>query len=228
MIEIRDVTKTYTMGLVEVHALRGVSLRVAAGEWVAITGPSGSGKSTLMHIIGCLDTPTRGAYTLNGIQVSGMNDDQLAAVRSGQIGFIFQAFNLLPRATALKQVLLPMQYQHGDARAPRAERVRRARHALELVGLGERVNHRPAELSGGQQQRVAIARALAQQPAILLADEPTGNLDSKSGAEVMEIFQRLHREQRLTLVMVTHDPKIAAQAQRVIYIQDGQVASPGA
>jgi len=224
MIEIRGVTKVYQMGEIEVHALRGASLNVAPGEWVAITGPSGSGKSTLMHIIGCLDTPTAGSYRLNDIEVSGLTDNQLAAVRNGQIGFVFQTFNLLPRATALQQVMLPMQYHRDGARLPRAERVRRAREALELVGLDDRQRHRPTELSGGQQQRVAIARALAQQPSILLADEPTGNLDSKSGVEVMDILRRLHRERGLTVVMVTHDPKVAAQAQRIIHIQDGLVA----
>jgi putative ABC transport system ATP-binding protein len=223
MIEIREVTKVYQMGEIEVHALRGASLNVAPGEWVAITGPSGSGKSTLMHIIGCLDTPTAGSYRLNDNEVSGLNDNQLASVRNGQIGFVFQTFNLLPRATALQQVMLPMQYHRDGARLPRAERVRRAREALELVGLGDRLRHRPTELSGGQQQRVAIARALAQQPSILLADEPTGNLDSKSGAEVMEILRNLHRERGLTVVTVTHDPKVAAQAQRIIHIQDGLV-----
>jgi len=223
MIEIREVTKVYQMGEIEVHALRGASLNVAPGEWVAITGPSGSGKSTLMHIIGCLDTPTAGSYRLNDNEVSGLNDNQLASVRNGQIGFVFQTFNLLPRATALQQVMLPMQYHRDGARLPRAERMRRAREALELVGLGDRLRHRPTELSGGQQQRVAIARALAQQPSILLADEPTGNLDSKSGAEVMEILRNLHRERGLTVVTVTHDPKVAAQAQRIIHIQDGLV-----
>jgi len=223
MIEIREVTKVYQMGEIEVHALRGASLNVAPGEWVAITGPSGSGKSTLMHIIGCLDTPTTGSYRLNDNEVSGLNDNQLASVRNGQIGFVFQTFNLLPRATALQQVMLPMQYHRDGARLPRAERMRRAREALELVGLGDRLRHRPTELSGGQQQRVAIARALAQQPSILLADEPTGNLDSKSGSEVMEILRNLHRERGLTVVMVTHDPKVAAQAQRIIHIQDGLV-----
>jgi putative ABC transport system ATP-binding protein len=223
MIEIREVTKVYQMGEIEVHALLGASLNVAPGEWVAITGPSGSGKSTLMHIIGCLDTPTAGSYKLNGIEVSGLTDNQLAAVRNKQIGFVFQTFNLLPRATALDQVRLPMQYHRDGARLPHVERVRRAREALELVGLGDRLHHRPTELSGGQQQRVAIARALAQQPSILLADEPTGNLDSKSGAEVMEIFHRLHRERGLTVVTVTHDPNVAKQAQRIIHLQDGLV-----
>lgn len=223
MIKIREVTKVYRMGMVDVHALRGATLNVAPGEWVAITGPSGSGKSTLMHIIGCLDTPTAGFYQLNGIEVNGLNDNQLADVRNGQIGFVFQSFNLLPRAPALQQVMLPMRYHRVGQRLPHAERVRHATEALELVGLGDRLHHRPAELSGGQQQRVAIARALAQQPAILLADEPTGNLDTKSGVEVMEIFHRMHDEKGLTVVMVTHDPKVAAQAQRIIHIQDGLV-----
>ena len=223
MIEIREITKVYQMGEIEVHALRGASLDVAPGEWLAITGPSGSGKSTLMHIIGCLDTPTAGSYRLNDIEVSGLTDNQLAAVRNGQIGFVFQTFNLLPRATALQQVMLPMRYHRDGSRLPRSERIQRAREALELVGLGDRLRHRPTELSGGEQQRVAIARALAQQPSILLADEPTGNLDSKSGAEVVEILRSLHRERGLTVVMVTHDPKIAAQAQRIIHIQDGLV-----
>jgi putative ABC transport system ATP-binding protein len=226
MIAIQNMTKVYGMGDAEVHALGGVSLEIAKGEWVAITGPSGSGKSTLMHIIGCLDSPTAGEYWLNGVEVSGMDDTQLASVRNREIGFVFQSFNLLSRVNALQQVMLPLQYQRGDKRLPRADRAKRAREMLELVGLGDRMHHLPTELSGGQQQRVAIARALAQQPSILLADEPTGNLDSKSGAEVMEILHRLHREQGLTVVMVTHDPKVAAQAQRAIHFQDGLIAEP--
>ncbi len=226
MIAIQNMTKVYGMGDAEVHALGGVSLEIAKGEWVAITGPSGSGKSTLMHIIGCLDSPTAGEYWLNSVEVSGMDDTQLASVRNREIGFIFQSFNLLSRVNALQQVMLPLQYQRDDKRLPRGDRAKRAREMLELVGLGDRMRHLPTELSGGQQQRVAIARALAQQPSILLADEPTGNLDSKSGAEVMEILHRLHREQGLTVVMVTHDPKVAAQAQRVIYFQDGLIAEP--
>ena len=226
MIAIQNMTKIYGMGDAEVHALGGVSLEIAKGEWVAITGPSGSGKSTLMHIIGCLDSPTAGEYWLNSVEVSGMDDSQLASVRNREIGFVFQSFNLLSRVNALQQVMLPLQYQRGDKRLPRGDRAKRAREMLELVGLGDRMRHLPTELSGGQQQRVAIARALAQQPSILLADEPTGNLDSKSGAEVMEILHRLHREQGLTVVMVTHDPKVAAQAQRVIYFQDGLIAEP--
>ena len=226
MIAIQNMTKVYGMGDAEVHALGGVSLEIAKGEWVAITGPSGSGKSTLMHIIGCLDSPTAGEYWLNSVEVSGMDDSQLASVRNREIGFVFQSFNLLSRVNALQQVMLPLQYQRGDKRLPRADRAKRAREMLELVGLGDRMHHLPTELSGGQQQRVAIARALAQQPSILLADEPTGNLDSKSGAEVMEILHRLHREQGLTVVMVTHDPKVAAQAQRAIHFQDGLIAEP--
>ena len=226
MIAIQNMTKVYGMGDAEVHALGGVSLEIAKGEWVAITGPSGSGKSTLMHIIGCLDSPTAGEYWLNSVEVSGMDDSQLASVRNREIGFVFQSFNLLSRVNALQQVMLPLQYQRGDKRLPRGDRAKRAREMLELVGLGDRMRHLPTELSGGQQQRVAIARALAQQPSILLADEPTGNLDSKSGAEVMEILHRLHREQGLTVVMVTHDPKVAAQAQRIIYFQDGLIAEP--
>lgn len=226
MIAIQNMTKVYGMGDAEVHALGGVSLAIAKGEWVAITGPSGSGKSTLMHIIGCLDSPTAGEYWLNGVEVSGMDDTQLATVRNREIGFIFQNFNLLSRVDALQQVMLPLQYQRGDKRLPRSDRAKRAREMLGLVGLADRMRHLPTELSGGQQQRVAIARALAQQPSILLADEPTGNLDSKSGAEVMEILHRLHREQGLTVVMVTHDPKVASQAERVIHFQDGLIAEP--
>lgn len=223
MISIQNMTKVYGMGEAEVRALDGVSLDITKGEWVAITGPSGSGKSTLMHIIGCLDSPTSGEYWLNGVEVSGMDDVQLASVRNREIGFVFQSFNLLSRVDALQQVILPLQYQRGEKRLPRGERSKRARAMLEMVGLGDRTHHRPTELSGGQQQRVAIARALAQQPSILLADEPTGNLDTKSGAEVMDIFHRLHSEQGLTVVMVTHDPKVASQAQRVIYFQDGLI-----
>lgn len=224
MIAIQNMTKVYGTGDIAVHALAGVSLEIEKGEWVAITGPSGSGKSTLMHIIGCLDSPTSGEYWLNGTEVSGMDDAQLATVRNREIGFVFQSFNLLSRVDALQQVMLPLQYQRGEKRLPRGGRAKRAREMLELVGLADRMHHRPAELSGGQQQRVAIARALAQQPSILLADEPTGNLDTKSGAELMEIFHRLHREQGLTVVMVTHDHQIASQAQRAIYIQDGFIA----
>jgi putative ABC transport system ATP-binding protein len=225
MIEIEDVTKVYQMGEVEVHALRGVSLKIEQGEWVAIMGPSGSGKSTLMHVIGCLDTPTAGAYRLGGVEVGGMEDDELAAIRNQQIGFVFQTFNLLPRTSALKQVMLPMQYTRDGQRVPLAERERRAREALEMVGLGERMDHQPTELSGGQQQRVAIARALVNGPPIIMADEPTGNLDSKAGDEVMEILHRLNEERSITVVMVTHDEEIGAQAGRVVRLRDGLIVN---
>jgi putative ABC transport system ATP-binding protein len=223
MIEIENVTKVYQMGEVQVHALRGVTLDIEQGEWVAIMGPSGSGKSTLMHIIGCLDTPTAGLYRLGGVEVEEMNENQLAAIRNRRIGFVFQTFNLLPRTSALKQVILPMQYTRDGARIPLAEREGRAREALEMVALADRMDHHPTELSGGQQQRVAIARALVNNPAIIMADEPTGNLDSKSGAEVMEILQRLHEERGITVVMVTHDDEICAQAERVVRLRDGMV-----
>lgn len=218
MIELQDVTKTYLMGEIEVHALRGASLRVEKGEWVAIMGPSGSGKSTLMNIIGCLDAPTAGSYQLDGAEVAGMNDKEMASIRNRKIGFIFQTFNLLPRVTALRNAELPLLYGSGHANSSM-----RAHAALEAVGLGDRVRHSPSEMSGGQQQRVAIARALVNDPAIILADEPTGNLDSKSGAEIMGILRQLHREQGITIVMVTHDSNLAAQTQRIIHIKDGLV-----
>ena len=221
MIEIENVTKVYQMGEVQVHALRGVSLTIDQGEWVAVMGPSGSGKSTLMHIIGCLDTPTAGAYRLDGVDVSGMGENQLAAIRNRQIGFVFQTFNLLARTSALKQVMLPMQYTRDGARVPVGEREQRARDALEMVGLSDRMDHHPTELSGGQQQRVAIARALVNNPAIIMADEPTGNLDSTSGDEVMEILHRLHEERGIMIVMVTHDEEIGAQAERIVRLRDG-------
>jgi putative ABC transport system ATP-binding protein len=223
MIEIERVTKIYQMGEVQVHALRGVSLGIDQGEWVAVMGPSGSGKSTLMHIIGCLDTPTAGVYRLDGVDVSGMGENQLAAIRNRQIGFVFQTFNLLARTSALKQVMLPMQYSRNGARIPLSEREQRAREALEMVGLGDRMDHHPTELSGGQQQRVAIARALVNDPNIIMADEPTGNLDSTSGAEVMEILHHLHEERGITIVMVTHDEEIGAQAERIVRLRDGLI-----
>ncbi len=227
LIEIRDLTKVYRMGEVEVHALRGVSLDIEKGEWVAIMGPSGSGKSTMMHIIGCLDVPTSGRYVLNGTDVSRMTEIELAAVRNHEIGFVFQAFNLLARASAIKQVMLPMQYSRDGARVPRSERRARAEEALEMVGLGGWRNHRPSELSGGQRQRVAIARALVCSPSILMADEPTGNLDSKSGADVLGIFHRLHEERGITVVMVTHDEAIGGEAERVLRLFDGKLVSTG-
>ncbi len=221
VIQIENVKKIYKMGEVEVPALNGVSFEVKTGEMVAITGPSGSGKSTLMNIIGCLDTPTSGTYILDGVDVSKLSDDEQANIRNKKIGFVFQTFNLLPRTRALDNVELPMVY----AGAP--DRRQRALDALESVGLKERVHHRPNELSGGQQQRVAIARALVNNPSIILADEPTGNLDSKSGAEIMNIFKTLNRERGLTVVLVTHDPSIAAQAQRIIHVRDGLLVNNG-
>jgi putative ABC transport system ATP-binding protein len=219
VIQIQDVKKVYRLGEVEVSALNGVSLQVEPGEMVALTGPSGSGKSTLMNIIGCLDTPTSGTYYLDGAQADRMNEDELAQIRNKKIGFVFQSFNLLPRIPALDQVELPMVY------AGARDRKERALAALDAVGLKERVHHRPNELSGGQQQRVAIARALVNNPSIMLADEPTGNLDSKSGAEIMGIFKSLNKDQGMTIVLVTHDPNIASQAQRVIRFRDGVVVS---
>lgn len=218
LIETNDLWKTYRMGSEEIHALRGVSLQIARGEYVAIMGPSGSGKSTLMNLIGCLDTPTKGGYLLNNKQVSQMNDNELARIRNEEIGFVFQTFNLLPRASALQNVELPLVY----AGVPGKERSTRARQALEKVELGDRMGHRPNELSGGQRQRVAIARALVNNPSILLADEPTGNLDSKTGAEIMGLFARLH-ESGNTIVLVTHEADVAAHARRSIHLRDGQV-----
>jgi putative ABC transport system ATP-binding protein len=220
LIETRDLWKTYEMGSEKIHALRGVSIQIERGEYVAIMGPSGSGKSTLMNLIGCLDTPSVGSYLLNGKNVSGMNDDELARIRNEEIGFVFQTFNLLPRATAFHNVELPMIY---GGMAP-AERRERANEMLRLVELGDRMNHRPNQLSGGQRQRVAVARALVNRPSILLADEPTGNLDSKTGVEIIALFKRLH-EQGNTIVLITHEADVAANARRVIQIRDGAVGS---
>ena len=217
VIEIENVTKTYQMGETEVHALRGVSLHVEHGEMVAIVGPSGSGKSTLMNIIGCLDLPSNGIYRLDGVDVHKLNDDALAEIRNQKIGFVFQNFNLLPRTSALEQVELPMVY------AGKPDRQKRALEALTQVGLGDRTHHRPNELSGGQQQRVAIARALVNDPAIILADEPTGNLDSTSGAEIINIFKTLNRDKNMTIILVTHDPDVAAEAERTIHVKDGMI-----
>ena len=218
LIEVRDLWKTYVMGSEEIHALRGVSIQIERGEYVAIMGPSGSGKSTLMNLIGCLDTPTKGSYLLNEKQVGQMNDNELAQIRNEEIGFVFQTFNLLPRASALQNVELPLIYAGVAAR----DRQARAKAALERVELGSRMTHKPNELSGGQRQRVAIARALVNNPSILLADEPTGNLDSKTGTEIMALFARLHQAGN-TIVLVTHEADIAAFAHRVIHVRDGQV-----
>ncbi|MBL8097204.1 MAG: ABC transporter ATP-binding protein [Anaerolineales bacterium] len=218
MIAIENITKTYRMGAVEVQALRGVSLKIERGEVVSIMGPSGSGKSTLMNVLGCLDQSTTGRYLLDGVAVDSMTDDQLAEVRNRKIGFVFQSFNLLRRLTARRNVELPMLYAGVEN-----GRRRRAAEALEAVGLGDRMDHRPTELSGGQQQRVAIARALINNPAILLADEPTGNLDSRSGEEIMQLLLNLNHEHGITLVFVTHDPKIAQHTQRIIQVRDGLV-----
>ena len=218
MIDIRDITKVYVMGQEQVHALSGVTLGVDRGEYVAIMGPSGSGKSTLMNLIGCLDTPTSGSYVLNGREVARMTDDELAAIRNQEIGFVFQTFNLLPRTNALQQVELPLVYS-GLARKDRRER---AIQALAAVGLSDRMNHMPNEMSGGQRQRVAIARALINNPSILLADEPTGNLDSQTGAEIMALFDELN-QRRNTIVLVTHEEDIAAHARRIVRLRDGKV-----
>ena len=219
VIQLDGVHKTYTMGDVEVHALRGVSLTIAEGEFVAIMGASGSGKSTTMNIVGCLDRPTRGTYTLDGEDVSALSKDERADIRSRKLGFVFQGFNLLSRTSALENVELPMLYAGVDT----AERHRRAIEALHSVGLAGREQNHPNQLSGGQQQRVAIARALVNNPALILADEPTGNLDSRTSVEVMEIFQRLNRERRITLVLVTHEPDIASYADRVVVFKDGRI-----
>ena len=218
LIETVDLWKTYQMGDEQIHALRGVSIQIERGEYVAIMGPSGSGKSTLMNLIGCLDTPSKGSYLLNGRQASQMDDNELARIRNEEIGFVFQTFNLLPRATALRNVELPLVY----AGIPARDREARAKAALDKVELSSRMGHRPNELSGGQRQRVAIARALVNNPSILLADEPTGNLDSKTGIEIMGVFERLHKAGN-TIILVTHEADVAAYAYRSIHIRDGQV-----
>lgn len=220
LIETYNLWKTYEMGTEKVHALRGASISIEKGEYVAIMGPSGSGKSTLMNLIGCLDTPTQGEYLLNGKKVNQMNDDELANIRNREVGFVFQTFNLLPRATALHNVELPLIYNGS----PAVERKEKAEAALRRVDLGDRMYHKPSELSGGQRQRVALARALVNDPSLLLADEPTGNLDSKTSIEIMRLFEQLH-QQGNTIIVVTHEESIAKSAQRVLSILDGEIAS---
>ena len=222
LIDIRDITKVYDMGEERVRALDGVSLGVERGEYVAIMGPSGSGKSTLMNLIGCLDTPTSGSYVLNGREVARMTDDELAQIRNQEIGFVFQTFNLLPRTTAIQQVELPLVYTG----VPRKERHDRAVRALTAVGLGDRMGHQPNEMSGGQRQRVAVARALINDPSILLADEPTGNLDSQTGAEIMALFDELNSRGN-TIILVTHEEDIAAHARRIVRLRDGKIREDG-
>jgi putative ABC transport system ATP-binding protein len=219
MIEMKNLTKTYEMGTQVVHALRGVDLIIEEGEFVAIMGPSGSGKSTLMNMIGCLDIPSGGIYKLDGIDVSDMSPDDRSRIRNKRVGFVFQQFNLLPRTTAIKQVALPLMYG-GFSRTERSDR---SKAALRLVGLGDRMDHKPDELSGGQQQRVAIARALSNDPNIILADEPTGALDTQTGEEILNIFKTLHEEKGITIIMITHDPEIAQHAERSIWIRDGLI-----
>ncbi len=222
VVDARDLTKVYKMGEVEVQALRGASVKIARGEVIAIMGPSGSGKSTMMNILGCLDRPTSGQYSLDGAEVATLNDDQLAAIRNHKVGFVFQSFNLLARQSALANVELPLRY----AGLTNGKRTERARLALEAVGLGDRMHHRPMELSGGQQQRVAIARAIVNAPAIIMADEPTGNLDSKVGKEIMSLLLNLNKESGTTLIIITHDPSVGSQAQRIVRIRDGIVENP--
>jgi len=223
VVKARDLRKIYVMGDVEVHALRGLNLDITRGEVISIMGPSGSGKSTLMNTLGCLDRPTSGEYYLDGESVAQLNDDQLADIRNRKVGFVFQSFNLLSRATALSNVELPLRYANVSAR----ERRERAEAALEAVGLADRIHHRPNELSGGQQQRVAIARSLVNRPAIVMADEPTGNLDSKSGDEIMDILLDLNASAKTTLIIVTHDPEVAERTNRVVTIRDGVVVEDG-
>jgi putative ABC transport system ATP-binding protein len=223
MIEVKDLTKTYRLGSVEVPALQGISFRIERGEVVAIMGQSGSGKSTLMNVLGCLDLPTSGEYFLEDKNIAGLSEDELAAIRNRKIGFVFQQFNLLPRVTVRRNVELPLLYETNHNGHAQTSIHQRAEATLTSVGLADRMNHRPMELSGGQQQRVAIARALINEPALLLADEPTGNLDSHTGAEIMNLLLGLNNERNLTLVIVTHDPSIAAQTQRVIHLRDGMI-----
>ena len=223
VIDVRNLTKDYLLGGIVVSALRGIDLQIFPGEMVAIMGPSGSGKSTLMNMIGCLDSPTSGEYYLDSLLVSDLHDDELAVVRNQKIGFVFQKYNLLPRVDAIENVALPLRYSENTSSMRQ-----RAEAALQSVGLGDRMRHKPNELSGGQQQRVAIARALVNQPAILLADEPTGNLDSQSGKEIMDLLLKLNQEQKTTIVLVTHDPNVAAHAQRIVQLFDGLIKAPEA
>jgi putative ABC transport system ATP-binding protein len=219
VVEARNLTKTYQMGDVQVHALRGLSISIKKGEVIAIMGPSGSGKSTLMNILGCLDRPTAGTYHLNGQNVANLEGNSLAEIRNREVGFVFQSYNLLSKSTALANTMLPLRYRRNGHELPQ----QKAEELLVRVGLGDRIKHKPFELSGGQQQRVAIARALVNDPAIVLADEPTGNLDSRSGEEIMDLLLDLNQERKVTLILVTHDPKVAAHAQRIVHLLDGRV-----